>query len=205
MAKTRKPRQQRSRHTVNSIIEACLLCISRYGLEGCTTRKIAETAGISVGSLYEYFANKEEIYDALHEHVVNEIVGMAKPLIPELVKMDARDATRTLLFAFRDWLRKDNGKYLTYSTQMGHFMPARFLKPINHTLADLTIQYLMFHPELSRIPDLPVKSYIMIHGGIGAVVRHLSEPNPSFDFEALCEGLADMVQNVLDSAMEESA
>ncbi|AUM14604.1 TetR/AcrR family transcriptional regulator [Ketobacter alkanivorans] len=194
MAKTRKPQQQRSKQTVSDIVEAGLICLRRYGAEGTTTRKIADTAGISVGSLYEYFANKEEVFDAIHHHVVHEIVGMVKPLIPELVKMTPQDAVRALLFAFRDLLRRNDNLYLSYATQMGHFTPRHHLKPLNHVLAELTIQFMMHHPELSRLPNISVMSYIMIHGGVGTVIRHLSERNPAFDFEALTEGLAKMIQ-----------
>ena len=194
MPKTRQPQQERSRQTVAAIVEAGLICLQRYGVEGTTTRKIADTAGIGVGSLYEYFANKEEVFNAVHEHVVGEIVGIVKPLIPELVKMFPREATRTLLYSFRDFLRRKDDLYLSYATQMGHFTPGHYLKPLNHVLAELTIQFMMHHPELSRLPNIPVMSYIMIHGGIATVIRHLSDRNPTFDFDTLTEGLARMVQ-----------
>ncbi|TNC90375.1 MAG: TetR family transcriptional regulator [Alcanivorax sp.] len=194
MPKTRKPQQERSRQTVAAIVEAGLLCIQQHGVEGTTTRKIADAAGIGVGSLYEYFSNKDDVFAAIHEHVVNEIVGVVKPLIPELVKQSPEDATRALLYAFRDFLRRRDNLYLTYATQMGHFTPGHYLKPVNHVLAELTIQFMMHHPELSRLPNIPVMSYIMIHGGIATVIRHLSERSPAFDFDALTEGLARMVQ-----------
>lgn len=194
MPKTRKPQQERSRQTVAAIVKSGLLCLKRYGVEGTTTRKIADTAGIGVGSLYEYYANKEEVFDAIHEHVVHEIVAIVKPLIPELVKMSPQDATRELLYGFRDFLRRDDDLYLSYSTQIGHFTPGHYLKPLNQVLAELTIQFMMHHPELSRLPNISVMSYIMIHGGIATVIRHLTESSPSFDFEALTEGLSRMVQ-----------
>ena len=99
MPKTRKPQQERSRQTVAAIVEAGLLCIQQHGVEGTTTRKIADAAGIGVGSLYEYFSNKDDVFAAIHEHVVNEIVGVVKPLIPELVKQSPEDATRALLIS----------------------------------------------------------------------------------------------------------
>ncbi|MEE2732741.1 MAG: TetR/AcrR family transcriptional regulator [Pseudomonadota bacterium] len=194
MPKTRKPQQERSRNTVAAIVESGLLCLKRYGVEGTTTRKIADTAGIGVGSLYEYFADKEEVFNAVHEHVVGEIVAIVRPLIPELVKLPPQDATRALLYAFRGFLRQKDNLYLSYATQMGHFTPGRYLKPLNQVLADLTIQFMMHHPELSRLPNIAVMSYIMIHGGIATVIRHLTDPSPSFDFEALTEGLSRMVQ-----------
>jgi AcrR family transcriptional regulator len=45
------------------------------GHAGATTNRIAERAGVSVGTLYEYFANKEAIFDALIEHQIDAIVS----------------------------------------------------------------------------------------------------------------------------------
>lgn len=205
MAKTRKPQQQRAKQTVADIVTAGLLCLKRYGVEGTTTRHIAETAGIGVGSLYEYFANKEAVFDAIHAHVVQEIVAMVKPLIPELVKQPPQDATRALLFAFRDFLRREDDLYLSYATQIGHFTPGHYLKPLNQVLAELTIQFMMHHPELSRLPNIAVMSYITIHGGIATVIRHLTERNPAFDFDTLTEGLARMVQYNIEGDLQRAA
>ena len=58
---TRKPRQTRAKVTVDTIIEAGFIAVALHGPSGTTTRHIAEIAGVSVGSLYEYFKNKEEI------------------------------------------------------------------------------------------------------------------------------------------------
>jgi len=56
--KVRRPSQARSRGTVAAILEATSQVLRREGLEGCTTTKIAERAGVSVGTLYQYFPNK---------------------------------------------------------------------------------------------------------------------------------------------------
>ena len=72
----RKPQQKRAKVTVETIIEAGFISVAQSGIEGTTTRQIAEIAGIGVGSLYEYFTNKEDIYDAMSQHFVNEVLKM---------------------------------------------------------------------------------------------------------------------------------
>ena len=54
----RKPQQSRAKATVDAILEAGFQAVASHGTQA-TTRQIAETAGISIGSLYEYFSNKE--------------------------------------------------------------------------------------------------------------------------------------------------
>jgi len=55
------PRQARSAQLVADILEAAARVLVRNGAHGFTTARVAETAGISVGSLYQYFPNKEAI------------------------------------------------------------------------------------------------------------------------------------------------
>ena len=57
---TRKPRQARAKVTVDTIIEAGFIAVALHGPSGTTTRHIAEIAGVSVGSLYEYFKTKKK-------------------------------------------------------------------------------------------------------------------------------------------------
>ncbi|MFX7882979.1 TetR/AcrR family transcriptional regulator, partial [Acinetobacter baumannii] len=76
---TRKPRQARAKVTVDTIIEAGFIAVALHGPSGTTTRHIAEIAGVSVGSLYEYFKNKEEIYDAMNGTVAK--LAMRQPFV----------------------------------------------------------------------------------------------------------------------------
>ena len=61
----KQPQQQRAKVIVDNVLEATQRCISEYGLLQITTPKIAERAGVSVGSIYQYFENKEEIVQEL--------------------------------------------------------------------------------------------------------------------------------------------
>ncbi|QDG78804.1 TetR/AcrR family transcriptional regulator [Labrenzia sp. PHM005] len=54
----RRPKQQRSRQMVGFILEAATQVFDQNGYEASTTNLIAERAGISIGSLYQYFPNK---------------------------------------------------------------------------------------------------------------------------------------------------
>jgi AcrR family transcriptional regulator len=69
----RKPRQQRSRQTVDAVLEAVQLVAKRHGTQAITTNRIAETAGVSVGSLYQYFPDKRAIFTAVHDRHVEEV------------------------------------------------------------------------------------------------------------------------------------
>ena len=61
----RTPRQTRSQRTVDAILFAASHILRREGAGGVTTDRVARAAGVSIGSLYQYFANKEAILAAL--------------------------------------------------------------------------------------------------------------------------------------------
>ncbi|WP_181176103.1 TetR/AcrR family transcriptional regulator [Mesorhizobium sp. B2-3-4] len=68
----RTPRQYRSRQTVEAVLAAVPLILKRHGAGAMTTNRIAEVAGVSIGSLYQYFPDKRSVFSALHErHVVD--------------------------------------------------------------------------------------------------------------------------------------
>ena len=63
----RQPVQARSRETVGRILDAAALLLEEGGVEAVTTRAIAERAGITAPSLYRFFADREQVLDALIE------------------------------------------------------------------------------------------------------------------------------------------
>ena len=78
----KKPVQARSKESVRAILEATAQVFEQYGYAAGTTNRIAERAGVSIGTLYQYFPNKESLAVALLEdhlskgqHLLNDWVG----------------------------------------------------------------------------------------------------------------------------------
>ncbi len=74
------PRQERSKVMVEAILEAAAQIFADLGYARATTNKIAERAGVSVGSLYQYFPNKDSLIASLHEvhhDEIHEVAGNA--------------------------------------------------------------------------------------------------------------------------------
>lgn len=61
----RNPSQGRAQHTVAAIFEAAVLLAAEEGGEALTTNRIAERAGVSIGTLYQYFPTREAIVEAM--------------------------------------------------------------------------------------------------------------------------------------------
>ncbi|MCC2638694.1 MAG: TetR family transcriptional regulator [Moraxellaceae bacterium] len=191
----RKPQQQRSKATVDAIIQAGFICVAERGIVATTTRHIADTAGIGVGSLYEYFKDKEAVFDAMNQRMVEEVVAMLQTLAPQITRLPIGEAVKLILSHFGDFLQRNDQRYLKCSRQAMNIDIKDYVGPISRLLMEIVMQHVMHHPEHMRLRHIPAMSYIFINGGIFSVVRHLSDPNPPISYEELTQGLADMVSH----------
>lgn len=76
----KSPRQARSRATVDVILDATVLVLAAEGYAAATTTRIADRAGVSVGSLYQYFPNREALVNAVahrHDMALQREVGLS--------------------------------------------------------------------------------------------------------------------------------
>lgn len=71
----KSPVQQRSARTVEAVLEAAARILETRGLAACTTNAIAERAGVSIGSLYQYFPNRDALTVALIERETAQLVA----------------------------------------------------------------------------------------------------------------------------------
>lgn len=71
------PVQERSKESIRRLLEATHRLLKRDGPKGVTTPNIARESGISVGSIYQYFPNKEAIILALYEGKLSDIRSIA--------------------------------------------------------------------------------------------------------------------------------
>jgi AcrR family transcriptional regulator len=97
----RRPVQERSTATVEAIVQAAAQVFARHGYAAGTTNRIAERAGVSIGTLYQYFPNKDAILVALTERHVQEGESILVPLLEELAERPPalRDALERVLRA----------------------------------------------------------------------------------------------------------
>jgi AcrR family transcriptional regulator len=73
--KRRNPRQQRAESTVDALLTAASQVLVRDGVERLSTTAVADRAGVSIGSLYQYFGNKDDLLVALAKREVGQILA----------------------------------------------------------------------------------------------------------------------------------
>lgn len=81
----RPPRQRRSRATVDDLLLAAAQIFEQYGYAAGTTNRIAEQAGVSIGTLYQYFPSKEAMAVALLERHVADTAQRLREWVGHMV------------------------------------------------------------------------------------------------------------------------
>lgn len=79
----KQPKQQRSAQLVADILEAAIRVLQREGARRFTTARVAETAGVSIGSLYQYFPSKEAILFRLQEEEWQRTSGLLRAILAD--------------------------------------------------------------------------------------------------------------------------
>lgn len=100
----RVPRQARSRATVERILDATARVLEREGYDAATTNRVAAEAGVSPGSLYQYFADREDLLVALTERFVAGFERTLEPALRSAVVLDPATASEGLVRATLDAL-----------------------------------------------------------------------------------------------------
>jgi AcrR family transcriptional regulator len=93
----KRPRQARSRATVDSVLEATARVLVKRGFDGLTTNLVADAAGVSIGSLYQYFPNKAALVGALIEKHVDDMTSLALSELTRVAQLPMPEAIRSVI------------------------------------------------------------------------------------------------------------
>lgn len=105
----RIPTQERSRRTVEKILDAAERIAGEEGADAATTRAIAERAGVAVPSLYRFFADRDEILDAVLERMVLDLDAHAQAAEAKWAPGDVEDLIRLQLGLHVDYFEAHPG------------------------------------------------------------------------------------------------
>jgi AcrR family transcriptional regulator len=98
----KRPKQRRSRVTIDTIFEATIQVLLANGLDGVTTIQIADRAGVSIGSLYQYFPNKRALLAAVVKRHVGEVADAIIKACDSMHGKTIDDMCATMMAAFVD-------------------------------------------------------------------------------------------------------
>lgn len=190
----KRPVQQRSQQVVEALIEATGHVIIERGLEHLTTIQVAARAGVSIGSLYQYFENKEQLVAALLDRLTFELGEVVNRTVPPLLSGDVSTLVRALLHAAFDFIGQKEGLYLELLRNWFRLDIGGSLHRFEQNMLDVTRAYVMTHAGRLRLANLPAKGFVIINSVVFTLLRYFSVPKqPLFSRQQVIDELTAMI------------
>lgn len=147
----KQPTQERSRQTVKTILEATAQVLVLRGYEGTTTGAVVERAGVSIGTLYQYFPNKESLVAALIDGHVREVLAFVEDTLAKHASAALPTVLRAVIKASLDAHRVNPALHKVLSEQVPREGALADAICISSRLTDLLQAHLR-----ARCPGLPL-------------------------------------------------
>lgn len=192
------PQQQRSKELVERLLHATAECIRLQGMDRFTTHQVAELAGVSVGSLYQYFDSREDLIEALLENVTSQL----REGLKQLVLSHTTDLRQMVELAVRfgvSFLRADDGLAIELVRNWYKLPTQNVLRLLQDTLLDFMRMYLLKNPLHNTPERLHIRSFIIANAIVFTLIRAISEPSPFITDEELSLELIEMVVSYLNA------
>ena len=154
--------QERSRATVDALVEATARILVREGFDKASTNHIAEQAGVSVGSLYQYFPGKEALIAAVIERHSQEIMQVVRGALAKAVASPLREAVRTLVAAAIEAHRVDPKLHRVLAEQIPRTGKLEKVETFNRENYALFRAYLESHSAELRVVDLELAAFVCV-------------------------------------------
>ena len=195
----KKPVQARSIHTLEAIFEATIQVLLSIGLGSLTTTKVAERAGVSVGTLYQYFPNKQalltEVLQRHLQYVVSEVELACLGAKGQTLDVMAEDVVTAYLDAKFKNPELSRALYGVANDLGSHATVLAMTQRSQITLCDM----LASNTE-RQFDDLKTVSFILSTALVGPVQALLASEAPAALQASVCVQLKDLIRMYLIKA-----
>ena len=157
----KKPRQQRSQATVEAILDATARVLCTTGYDRASTNRIALAAGVSVGSLYQYFPSKEALVAGLVERHTAQMCALIRTKLAELATSPIDVAVRAMIDAMFDAHRVDPKLHKVLIEQVPRVGKLAQVVGVEREVEALVALFLEARKEDLRRAKLPAVAFVL--------------------------------------------
>lgn len=159
----KEPNQERSKETVENIVSATAHILEKDGFEKISTNRIAEKAGVSIGSLYQYFPTKDAIFSFMMERYVKSQTEMVDRLIEERKEnADLKETVRIIISAIMESKIKQSKFQKMFAEKVLSFAGYESLHKQDVHLISVFEKYLEPFGKEVRKENLDISLYFVI-------------------------------------------
>ena len=154
--------QERSRLTVDTLLEATTRVLVKEGYDRASTNKIAAVAGVSIGSLYQYFPSKEALVAAVSERHSHEVLQLIRNALVKVAARPIEVAAREFVSVAIDAHRVNPRLHRVLAEQVPRIGRLENVEAINQEVFAHIRGYLDAHRDEIGIADLDVAAFICV-------------------------------------------
>jgi AcrR family transcriptional regulator len=168
--------QQRSRATVDALVEATARILVREGFDAASTNRIAEQAGVSIGSLYQYFPSKEALVAAVIDRHHRDLMQVVRGALAEVASDPIEEAVRKLVAVAIRAHRVDPKLHRVLTEQIPRTGRLEKVETFSRENYALFRGYLEGHRDEIRAVDLGLAAFVCVTSiealTLSAVLHH---------------------------------
>jgi AcrR family transcriptional regulator len=189
----RKPVQARSKEMVERILDAATHVLATQGYGRMSTNHVADVAGVSVGSLYRYFSDKDEIFETLRLRASDAILRRLTDAIAEAASKPPQVGVRAVVSALVAALQEHGPVVRALVNEVPLGTQANVLPEIERGLATFTRIY-----AAQQAPDVPAaemdaRIYLAMGVTLNSCLRIALEKPPELDADHLIDLVVGML------------
>ena len=154
--------QERSRATVDALIEATARILVREGFDRASTNRIAEVAGVSIGSLYQYFPGKEALVAAVIDRHSRDTMRVARRALAEVAAQPIEAAVHKIVAAAIEAHRIDPKLHRVLAEQIPRTGRLKHIEAFNRENYVLVRAYLEARSDELRTVDLGLAAFVCV-------------------------------------------
>jgi len=160
----KQPLQKRAEATYEAIMRATARILVKRGYDKTTTNHIAEGAGVSVGSLYQYFPNKEAIVAALLDEHLAETQEFLRRGTANALGQPLEEAARGLIQGLLDAHRVDPDLHRVFVEQLPRIATFERIHLLEQETLALVRAYIEVRlPELAKKRKVDIVAFVIVH------------------------------------------
>src|SRR5687768_7139050 len=154
--------QDRSKATVDALLAATARVLVREGYDRASTNKIADAAGVSIGSLYQYFPTKEALVAAVIDRHTGEMMDVIRKELVRVAPLSIPEAARELVRVMIDAHRIEPKLHRVLVEQIPRVGNLEDIEKMDEEAMALVRAYLEGHRDEIVIDDLEIASFICV-------------------------------------------
>jgi AcrR family transcriptional regulator len=154
--------QKRSRLTVDTLLQATARVLVKDGYDRASTNRIAHVAGVSIGSLYQYFPSKEALVAAVIDRQTQEMVQLARHALIKVARQPVEEAIRELVKLGIDTHRVNPKLHRVLTEQVPRVGRLDNVQAIDRQVYALVRAYLDAHRDEIQVADVELAAFVCV-------------------------------------------